>query len=133
MHLTLEGKRGLIVGIANADSIAWGCARALRAAGAELAVTWLNDKARPHVEPLAQQLQASIQLPLDVEHPEQMEAVFAAIGAQWGQLDSCCIRLPLRPAPTCMAAWWTAPPAALPAPWTSPATPSCAWRIWPSR
>lgn len=87
MHLTLEGKRGLIVGIANADSIAWGCARALRAAGAELAVTWLNDKARPHVEPLAQQLQAPIQLPLDVEHPEQMEAVFAAIRAQWGQLD----------------------------------------------
>jgi enoyl-[acyl-carrier protein] reductase I len=87
MHLSLQGKRGLVVGIANADSIAWGCARALHAAGAELAVTWLNDKARPHVEPLAQQLQAPIQLPLDVEQPGQMEAVFDAIRAQWGRLD----------------------------------------------
>jgi enoyl-[acyl-carrier protein] reductase I len=83
----LEGKKGLVVGIANEHSIAWGCARAFRAAGAELAVTWFNDKARPHVEPLAQQLQASIALPLDVEQPGQLEAVFDAIAAQWGRLD----------------------------------------------
>jgi len=87
MHLSLQGKKGLVVGIANADSIAWGCARALHSAGAELALTWLNEKARPHVAPLAQQLQASIQLPLDVEQPGQMEAVFDAIRAQWGRLD----------------------------------------------
>ena len=87
MHLSLQGKKGLVGGIANADSIAWGCARALHAAGAELAVTWLNDKARPHVEPLAQQLQAAIQLPLDVEQAAQMEAVFGAIRTQWGRLD----------------------------------------------
>ena len=51
--MTLHGKRGLVVGIANDKSIAWGCARAFRDAGAELAVTWFNDKARAHVEPLA--------------------------------------------------------------------------------
>ncbi len=87
MPLTLQGKKGLVVGIANDKSIAWGCARALRDAGAELAVTWFNDKARPHVEPLAQQLQAAITLPLDVEQPGQMEAVFDAIAQRWGQLD----------------------------------------------
>jgi enoyl-[acyl-carrier protein] reductase I len=87
MRTTLQGKKGLVVGIANQDSIAWGCARALREAGAELAVTWLNDKARPHVEPLARQLGAPICLPLDVEHADQMTALFDAIGTQWGQLD----------------------------------------------
>lgn len=87
MNTTLQGKKGLVVGIANAQSIAWGCARAFRDAGAELAVTWFNDKARPYVEPLAQQLQAPIALPLDVEQPGQMEAVFAAIEQQWGRLD----------------------------------------------
>lgn len=83
----LQGKKGLVVGVANDKSIAWGCARALRDAGAELALTWFNDKARPHVEPLAQQLQAPITLPLDVEQAGQMEAVFAAIAQRWGQLD----------------------------------------------
>lgn len=83
----LEGKKGLVVGIANSHSIAWGCARALRAAGAELAVTWLNDKARPYVQPLAEQVQAAIQLPLNVEQPGQLEAVFDAVTQQWGHLD----------------------------------------------
>ncbi|MGC3985628.1 MAG: enoyl-ACP reductase FabI [Pseudorhodoferax sp.] len=87
MSHSLQGKRGLVVGIANDQSIAWGCARALHEAGAELALTWFNDKARPHVEPLAQQLQAAIALPLDVEQPGQLEAVFEAIGERWGQLD----------------------------------------------
>lgn len=84
---SLQGKKGLVVGIANDKSIAWGCARAFRDAGAELAVTWFNDKARPHVEPLAQQLQAAIALPLDVEQPGQLEAVFDAIAQRWGRLD----------------------------------------------
>lgn len=83
----LQGKKGLVVGIANDSSIAWGCARALHAAGAELAITWLNDKARPYVQPLAQQLEAAIQMPLDVEQPGQLEAVFEAVTAHWGQLD----------------------------------------------
>lgn len=87
MTLPLAGKKGLVVGIANDKSIAWGCARAFRDAGAELAVTWFNEKARPHVEPLAQQLQAQIALPLDVEQPGQMETVFEALAQRWGRLD----------------------------------------------
>src|SRR5262247_1625792 len=62
----LEGKKGLIVGIANDQSIAWGCAKAFRALGAELAVTYLNDKAKKFVEPLARALEAPIVMPLDV-------------------------------------------------------------------
>lgn len=83
----LEGKRGLIVGIANEHSIAWGCARAFRAFGAELAVTYLNEKARPFVEPLALELEAPIILPLDVASPGQIEAVFERIAAAWDELD----------------------------------------------
>ena len=83
----LEGKRGLIVGIANDQSIAWGCARAFRAFGAELAVTYLNEKARRFVEPLANELEAEIFMPLDVSIPGQMEAVFERIGREWGGLD----------------------------------------------
>lgn len=83
----LEGKRGLIVGIANDSSIAWGCAKAFRALGAELAVTYLNDKARKFVEPLARELEASIFMPLDMRAPGQVEAIFERIGKEWGQLD----------------------------------------------
>jgi len=83
----LEGKRGLIVGIANDQSIAWGCAKAFRAFGAELAVTYLNEKARKHVEPLAQIVEAPIVMPLDVRTPGQVEQVFERIARDWGQLD----------------------------------------------
>jgi enoyl-[acyl-carrier protein] reductase I len=83
----LEGKRGLIIGIANDQSIAWGCAKAFRAFGAELAVTYLNDKAKKFVEPLARELEAPIFMPLDVRAPGQMEAVFERIGKEWGKLD----------------------------------------------
>src|SRR5215475_5140246 len=83
----LEGKKGLIVGIANDRSIAWGCAKAFRALGCELAVTYLNDKARKFVEPLARELDAPILLPLDVAVPGQIEAVFDRIEKEWGELD----------------------------------------------
>ncbi len=83
----LEGKRGLIVGIANDQSIAWGCAKAFRALGAELAVTYLNERARKHVEPLAKALEASIFMPLDVNTEGQTEQVFERIRKEWGQLD----------------------------------------------
>jgi len=83
----LQGKRGLVVGIANDRSIAWGCACAFRAAGAELAVTWLNAKAEPHVRPLAEALQATISMPCDVQADGQLEAVFEAIERRWGRLD----------------------------------------------
>jgi len=83
----LDGRKGLVVGIANEHSIAYGCARMFRRCGAELAVTWLNDKARPHVEPLARELAATITLPLDVERDGAMEAMFDAIRNRWGRLD----------------------------------------------
>jgi enoyl-[acyl-carrier protein] reductase I len=83
----LEGKRGLVVGIANDQSIAWGCARAFRALGAELAITYLNEKAHKHVEPLAQVLEAPIFMPLDMREPGQLEAVFDRIRKEWGRLD----------------------------------------------
>ena len=83
----LEDKRGLIVGIANDQSIAWGCARAFRALGAELALTYLNEKARPHVEPLAREAQAPILMPLNVQAPGEMEAAFKRIGDEWGSMD----------------------------------------------
>ena len=83
----LKGKRGLVVGIANDQSIAYGCAMKLRAFGAELAVTWLNEKAEPYVRPLAEQLQASITAPLDVSKPGELEAVFEKIAKEWGRLD----------------------------------------------
>jgi enoyl-[acyl-carrier protein] reductase I len=87
LSTVLSGRKGLIVGIANDQSIAYGCARTFGELGAELAVTWLNEKARPYVEPLARSLSATIAMPLDVEQPGQMEAVFAAIKEQWGRLD----------------------------------------------
>ena len=83
----LEGKRGLIIGIANEQSIAWGCAKAFRALGAELAVTYLNDKAKVYVDPLARALESPIVMPLDVRTPGQMEAVFERISEEWGRLD----------------------------------------------
>ncbi len=85
--LDLSGKKGLVVGIANEQSIAYGCARVFRQAGAELAVTYLNAKSEPHVRPLAEKLGVPIILPLDVQDDTQMQAVFAAIGERWGKLD----------------------------------------------
>ena len=83
----LEGKRGLIAGSANEQSIAWGCAKAFRALGAELAVTYLNDKAKAYVDPLANALEAKIVMPLDVRSPDQMDAVFDRIASDWKTLD----------------------------------------------
>jgi len=83
----LAGKKGLIVGIANEHSIAWGCATAFHEAGAELAVTYLNAKAHDFVYPLAKKLEAPIVLPLDVREGAQMDTLFDAVKAQWGRLD----------------------------------------------
>lgn len=83
----LQGKKGLVVGIANERSIAWGCAAAFRAFGADLAVTYLNDKAKKYVDPLARELESRIVMPLDVRVPGEMEAVFDRISKEWGKLD----------------------------------------------
>jgi enoyl-[acyl-carrier protein] reductase I len=83
----LAGQKALVIGVANNDSIAYGCAKAFHAAGADLAITWLNEKARPFVEPLTQELGASITGALDVSVPGQLEATFDRIREQWGRLD----------------------------------------------
>jgi enoyl-[acyl-carrier protein] reductase I len=83
----LAGSKALVVGIANDSSIAYGCAKAFHELGAELAITYLNDKARPYVEPLVHDLRAPLFLPLDVSVEGQLESVFEEIGKTWGELD----------------------------------------------
>jgi len=83
----LNVQKALVVGVANDRSIAWGCAQAMHQAGAEIAMTYLNDKAFPHVEPLAKTVSAPLLLPLEVRNPAQMDALFGAIAAKWGRLD----------------------------------------------
>ncbi|KVD02899.1 enoyl-ACP reductase [Burkholderia ubonensis] len=87
-NLPLEGRKALILGIANEHSIAYGCARAFRELGAELAITYANDKARPYVEPLARELGAALVMPLDVSKQGEMDALFDAIRRTWGRLDT---------------------------------------------
>jgi enoyl-[acyl-carrier protein] reductase I len=85
--LDLAGKKGLILGVANEHSIAYGCARVFRSAGADLAITYASDKAEPYVRPLAQQLGAPLIMPCDVRDEAQMAALFEAIKQEWGTLD----------------------------------------------
>ena len=84
---SLESKKGLVVGIANANSLAYGCAKAFRGLGAELAITYMNAKAEPHVRPLAEELGSRIILPCNVREPGQLEAVFDHVAQEWGRLD----------------------------------------------
>jgi enoyl-[acyl-carrier protein] reductase I len=83
----LKGSKALVVGVANQHSIAYGCAKAFRELGADLAITYINEKTRTYVEPLAKELGASLFVPLDVNTPGQLEAVFEKIAKKWGKLD----------------------------------------------
>jgi len=83
----LKGMKALVVGVANEHSIAWGCASAFRQLGADVALTYLNEKAKPYVEPLARQLASPLLLPLDVAQPGELEAVFERVASEWGRLD----------------------------------------------
>src|SRR5437899_2201757 len=83
----LKGRKALVVGVANESSIAWGCAKAFHELGAQVAITYLNDKARRYVEPLARTVEAQLFLPLDVSVAGQLEAAFEAIAKQWDELD----------------------------------------------
>jgi len=85
----LKGKKAFVAGIANDQSIAYGCAKALRAFGADLAMTYRNERAKKFVEPLAKELEASIFMPLDLQTEGHLEAIFAQIEKQWGKLDIC--------------------------------------------
>lgn len=88
MLFSLKGKKALVVGVANDQSIAYGVAKALKAQGADLAITYLNDKAEKHVRPLAEALGADIIAPLDVTQNGDMEHLFATITEKWGKLDT---------------------------------------------
>src|SRR4030095_2016233 len=83
----LKGAKALVVGVANQYSIAYGCAKAFRELGAEVALTYVNEKTKTYVEPLARELGAPIFMPLDVATPGMLEAVFDRITKEWGQLD----------------------------------------------
>jgi len=86
-HPVLKGTKALVVGIANEHSIAYGCAKAFHELGADLAITYVNEKTKTYVEPLARELGATIFMRLDVSHPGELEAVFTQITQKWGQLD----------------------------------------------
>lgn len=83
----LKGKKALVTGIANDQSIAWGCAKAFDALGAELAVTYLNEKTKKWVDPLMSELRPAIYMPMDVGQAGSLEAVFEACTRKWGKLD----------------------------------------------
>lgn len=85
--LDLSGRKALVVGVANEHSLAWAAAQHFRSAGAALALTHLNDKAKPYVEPLARDAEAELFLPCDVAVAGQLDAVFDAIRSKWGRLD----------------------------------------------
>lgn len=85
----LKGKKALVTGVANDQSIAWGCAKAFKTLGADVAMTYLNEKAKPYVAPLAAEIDAQLFMPLDVQHEGQLEAVFDQIGKTWNKLDIC--------------------------------------------
>src|SRR4029453_11289245 len=83
----MQGKRGLIMGVANNRSIAWGIAKAAAAQGASLAFTYKGDALKRGVEPLAAELKSKLVLPCDVTDTASVDAVFAELGKQWGSLD----------------------------------------------
>lgn len=83
----LEGRKALVIGMANRHSIAYGCARAFRDVGADLAITYVREKTRAFIEPIASELGASMLLPLDVSTPGMLEAAFESIASEWGELD----------------------------------------------
>ena len=83
----MKGKKGLVVGIANEHSIAWGCAHALHKAGAELAITYQNEKTKGYVAPLAEIVDAKIFAPLDITNESQLTALVDEIKNHWGRID----------------------------------------------
>jgi enoyl-[acyl-carrier protein] reductase I len=85
--IDLTGRKALVVGIANEHSLAWWAAKHFHAAGAELAITYYNEKAKPFMAPLAGAAEAKLFLPLNVANAGELEAVFEAIAQRWGKLD----------------------------------------------
>ena len=129
----MNGKRGLIMGVANDRSIAWGIASTLAQHGAELAFTYQGDALLKRVKPLADQVGSRIVVPCDVTDEASIDATFAAVEAEWGKLDFVvhAIAFPTR---TSWTAFISTPRGATSsAPWIFPATPSPRWRNAPCR
>ena len=129
----LTGSKALVVGVANEYSIAYGCAKAFRELGADVAITYLNDKARPHVEPLARALDAPLLPAAGRRRRGQLEAVFDAVGRQWGQVDILVHSIAFAPKEDLQGGLLDCSAAGLPRRWTCRAIRSCAWRAWPRR
>ena len=83
----MAGKRGLVMGVANDHSIAWGIAQMLASQGAEIAFTYQGDAQKKRLGPLAASIGSSMVMPADVESDEQLDAVFASLKKEWGTID----------------------------------------------
>ena len=129
----LKGSKALVIGIANENSIAYGCAKAFHELGADLAITYLNEKARPYVEPLARALEAPLFLPLDVGTAGALESVFEAVTAKWGKVDILVHSIAFAPKEDLQGGSSTARRQASRPRWTCRATRSCGWRDLPRR
>ena len=100
MEGLMKGRKGLVTGIANDHSIAWGIARTLHQHGAEIAVTYQGDAFGRRVKPLAEQIGSKLVMPCDVEDSASVEAVFETLGNEWGEIDFIVHAIalpPLRP------------------------------------
>ena len=126
----LEGKKVLIVGVANEYSIAYGCAKAFHELGADVAITYLNEKAKPFVEPLAKAVEAKIFAPLDVSQPGEMEALFKQIKKEWGELDVVVHSIASAKKEDIKGGLLNCSADGFAMAWISPCIPSCAWPSW---
>ena len=127
----LKGSKALVVGVANQHSIAYGCAKAFRELGAELAITYVNEKTRTYVEPLAKELEAPIFMPLDVANARQLEAVFERIAKRVGAGSISLLHsIAFAPKEDLHGALLNCSAEGFGGRWISPAIRSCAWRGW---
>ena len=131
--IDLAGRKGLVVGIANEHSLAWAAAQHFRNAGAELGITYRNDKAKPFVEPLARKVDAAFILPCNVALPEQVDGLFAAIREKWGRLDFLFHAVAWHARTRLLAGLPTVRPSALRKPWSFHAIRLSEWHSSPSR
>ena len=129
----LRDKRRSSLAWRTTNSIAYGCAKAFRATGADLAITWLNEKARRYVEPLARELGASITGAVDVAVPGQLEAMFDQIRTKWGRLDILVHSIAFAPKDDLQGGLLNCSAKGLRRRWTFRAIPSFEWRSSPRR
>lgn len=127
--IDLRGKRGLVVGIANESSIAAGCAEAFSQAGASLAASYVNEKAKPFTEAVTDRLKMDWTAPCDVRVPGELEALFDRVKSEWGGPALDRLRAEGRPLRPCRR---LLPPRGSLWRWTSPAIRSFEWPSLPS-